>query len=309
MSIKETLFKKELKKYAKQSKTGATDYFALSINKYMSILGVDGTAVGAILGYAMGGEYSAAKLTSIETIKNFDPRLGSIFIEAHSHAFSHLKDISKAENKLLVLYTKALHIIKPKSLLKELLASLANPHITETEEAVKTFAARIDRIKNNEAARIKSNIMESTPNNICSFWNSFNYCPPGNRNGGKCGLLHICMKCNSPAHSLSTCPHTKSGYVWRCRTMNERWKQTAKNKYRNQNFGGYTGSVGASYGFNPGYNYGGYGGYIYNAFPQRGRGNNNYRRNYNQRRRGGYNNNNNNNNNNNGGAGGQRPAQ
>ena len=230
-AIKNSLFKKQLKK----AKNGlGTDWFSLSINNYLQSLGVDFYPSVALLSYCLGVEYSASKLTSIASIKIFDTRLGILLIKAWHFIDSEDKKLSQIRDNLILSYTDASLVVKPRELITELNSILSRADGMDLEAANK-FATRIDNLKNNASARI-SDSGALVDNNICPNFNSFEGFCTKKYKTKKCGSLHICFKCGSTEHGLSQCPYVEEGYKWRIKNMNTRWKEDRRrygNRYNN----------------------------------------------------------------------------
>ena len=243
-TIKNSLFKKQLKKL----KQGlGTDWFSLSINSYLQTLGVDFYPCAALLSYCLGVEYSNSKFTSIAAIKIFDIRLGILLIKAWHFIDAQDKKMDDIRDNLILAYTNACLVVKPRELITELSAILSRTDGKDLEAANK-FAERIENLKNNASARI-SDSGALVENNICPNFNSFSGFCTKKYKTKKCGDLHICFKCGSAEHGLSQCPHAETGYKWRMKNMNDRWMSSRKYGGRYNNNSAYRGR-GRSYGAN-----------------------------------------------------------
>lgn len=244
-----------MNKWRRKSKSGAEDYLAISLNAYIQGLGGNAIPAEAILSHALGEEYSSSKLTNMNKLDLEDLKVGNLFIKAHCHLFRDTKGMKKVEHQLLALFADASVVVKTKVLIKELVAICSDPALEE-QKAAHTFAIKIQKLKQNEAHRIKMD-STGTPSKLCPSWNSFDWCPKTD----DCPLKHACLICKSTSHSMVNCEKVAEKARWRLRTMNQRWKKNApsnKNPYNRRNDRRWRGSPRG--GFN-GYGRGGFGGY------------------------------------------------
>ena len=227
LNLKHKAHLKQVNKWRRKSKSGAEDYLAIILNAYVQSLGGNAIPAEAILSQSLGEEYSSNKLTNMNKLDLDDPKIGNLFIKAHCHLFRDTKGMKKVEQQLLALFGEATVVVKTKVLVKELVAICSDPGLEE-QKAAQTFAIKVQKLKQNEAHRIK---VESTckPNNICSSWNSFDWCPKND----DCPRKHICLICSSKEHSMVNCSNVDEKTRWRMRIMNQRWKKNAPSNRNN----------------------------------------------------------------------------
>ena len=189
-----------MNRWRRKSKSGAEDYLAIIVNAYIQGLGGNAIPAEAILSKALGEEYSSSKLTNMNKLDLEDVKIGVMFIKAHCHLFRDRKGMKKVEQQLLARFAEAAVVVKTKVLIKELVAICSAPGIEE-QRAAEVFKLKVQKLKQNEAHRIK---MESntTTSKICPSWNSFNWCAKGE----DCKRKHICIVCSSSEHSMGECP-------------------------------------------------------------------------------------------------------
>ena len=182
---------------------------AIILNAYIQRLVGNAIPVEAILSKALGEEYSSNKLTNMNKLDLEDMKIGVMFIKAHCHLFRDTKGMKKVEQQLLARFAEAAVVVKTKVLIKELVAICSEPGVEE-QKAAEIFTIKVQRLKQNEAHRIKMDTTTTT-SKICPSWNSFNWCPRGE----ECKRKHICFICNSDEHSMVECAKVDDKTRWR----------------------------------------------------------------------------------------------
>ena len=145
LNMKHIAHVKQVNKWRRKSRSGAEDYLAISINAFVQSMGGNAIPAEALLARALGSEYVASKLTSMNSLDLSDPRIGILFIKAHCHFFRDVPGMITVKQNLFNLFAEAAIVVKSKVLLKELVAVCSDPCIKE-DNAATEFQKRITRL-------------------------------------------------------------------------------------------------------------------------------------------------------------------
>ena len=115
LNMKHKAHLKQVNKWRRRSKSGAEDYLAISINAYVQSMGGNAIPAEALLTRALGSEYDASKLTSMNSLDLSDPRIAILFIKAHCYFFRDTPGMDKVQKQLFNLFAEAAIVVKSKA--------------------------------------------------------------------------------------------------------------------------------------------------------------------------------------------------